>query len=102
MKKGLLVRVCALVLGTCAGFGVHEPLNVTIAECTPVETGVLEQRYAVKVRLRNRTAVRRGVDRSAGGEMVRLKRQGPGCPRLGFFARPIRPLPRPPYRSRGG
>jgi hypothetical protein len=74
MKRGLLVLVCALVLIACAGFGVREPLNVTIAEFTPVEIGVLEQRYAAKVRLRSRAAVRRGVDRSAGGEMVELKR----------------------------
>ena len=42
MKKGLLVFVCALMLNACAGFGVREPLNVTIAEFTPVEIGVLE------------------------------------------------------------
>jgi LEA14-like dessication related protein len=53
MKKGLLVFVCSLMLGACAGFGVREPLNVTIAEFTPVEIGILEQRYAVKVRLLN-------------------------------------------------
>jgi LEA14-like dessication related protein len=53
MKKGLLVFVCALMLGACAGLLIREPLNVTIAEFKPVEIGVLEQRYAVKVRLLN-------------------------------------------------
>ncbi len=44
---------CACMLSACASLWVHEPLNVTIAEFKPVEIGLLEQRYEVKVRLLN-------------------------------------------------
>jgi LEA14-like dessication related protein len=53
MKNGLLVLGCALMLNACVGLGIREPLNVTIAQFTPIEIGILEQRYAVKVRLLN-------------------------------------------------
>lgn len=42
-----------LGLSACAGWGVREPLNATIADITPLDMSVLEQRYAVKVRLLN-------------------------------------------------
>jgi LEA14-like dessication related protein len=53
MKKGLLTLLCAISLNACAVFGMREPLNVTIADLRPIEVGVLEQRYALKVRLLN-------------------------------------------------
>jgi LEA14-like dessication related protein len=53
MKKGWVLLVCALFLSACAGWGIREPLGVTIADITPLEMNVLEQRYAVKVRLMN-------------------------------------------------
>ena len=53
MKKGLMLLACACMFSACASLLVREPLNVTIAEFTPVEIGVLEQRYEVKVRLLN-------------------------------------------------
>ena len=48
-----IVLTCLLGLSACAGWGIHEPLNVTIADITPLEVNLLEQRYAVKVRLLN-------------------------------------------------
>jgi len=48
-----MLLICACLLGACVGFGVREPLSVTIAEFTPIEIGILEQRYAVKVRILN-------------------------------------------------
>jgi LEA14-like dessication related protein len=53
MKRGVLVLVCALLASACAVWGLREPLNVTIADLKPIEVGVLEQRYAMKVRLLN-------------------------------------------------
>ena len=53
MKKSVLLLACACTLSACASLWVREPLNVTIAEFKPVEIGVLEQRYEVKVRLLN-------------------------------------------------
>lgn len=53
MKKGWVLLACALVLSACAGWGLREPLGVTVADITPLEMNVLEQRYAVKVRLMN-------------------------------------------------
>ena len=53
MKRRLLLSLCTLLIGACALFGVREPLNVTIANLTPIEVGLLEQRYALKVRLLN-------------------------------------------------
>ncbi len=51
-------RVFCLVLGFavlagCAGFQPREPLSVTISQITPVEIGLLEQRYLVKARVLN-------------------------------------------------
>jgi len=51
VRAGILA--CLLGLSACAGWGVREPLNVTIADITPLDMTVLEQRYAVKVRLLN-------------------------------------------------
>jgi LEA14-like dessication related protein len=42
-----------LMLNACALFAMREPLSVTIADLKPIEIGVLEQRYAMKVRLLN-------------------------------------------------
>lgn len=53
MRLRALVLACVMGLGGCAGWGMREPLNVTIAEFTPLEMTVLEQRYAIKVRLLN-------------------------------------------------
>ena len=53
MTKGLLALLCAASLGGCAALSVREPLNVSIADLRPIEVGVLEQRYALKVRLLN-------------------------------------------------
>ena len=53
MKRAWIFLACALALGACAAFGVREPLNATIADLRPIEVGVLEQRYAMKVRLLN-------------------------------------------------
>lgn len=53
MKRGWVLLALALALSACAGWPPREPLGVTIAEFTPLEMSVLEQRYAVKVRLLN-------------------------------------------------
>ena len=42
-----------LGLGACAAWEIREPLSVTIADISPVEVSLLEQRYAVKVRVLN-------------------------------------------------
>ena len=52
MQRGLRFLACLCFLGGCAHFA-REPLSVTIAEFNPVEIGVLEQRYDIKVRLLN-------------------------------------------------
>jgi LEA14-like dessication related protein len=51
VRAGILA--CLLGLSACAGWGVREPLNVTIADITPLDMTVLEQRYAVKVQVLN-------------------------------------------------
>ncbi len=48
-----IVLACLLGGSACAGLRVHEPLNVTIVDITPMDMSLLEQRYAVKVRLLN-------------------------------------------------
>ena len=53
MKKALLALLCVLSVEACAAFGMQEPLSVTIADLQPIEVGILEQRYALKVRLLN-------------------------------------------------
>jgi LEA14-like dessication related protein len=53
MIKGFLLCLCAISLGACAAFGLREPLSVTIADLKPIEVNVLEQRYAMKIRLLN-------------------------------------------------
>jgi LEA14-like dessication related protein len=53
MKKELLAVLCAISLNACAALSMQEPLSVTIADLKPIEFGVLEQRYALKVRLLN-------------------------------------------------
>ena len=53
MKKALLALSCVISFCACAAFSIQEPLSVTIADLKPIEVGVLEQRYALKVRLLN-------------------------------------------------
>ena len=53
MKPAVVVLACALMMSACAAWRIREPLSVTIADITPLEMTVLEQRYAVKVRLLN-------------------------------------------------
>ncbi len=48
-----VILTCLVGLTACAAWGIREPLNVTIADITPLEMSVLEQRYTVKVRLLN-------------------------------------------------
>jgi LEA14-like dessication related protein len=53
MVRRVLLPLSVLFLGACALFGLQEPLSVTVANLTPIEVGLLEQRYALKVRLLN-------------------------------------------------
>jgi LEA14-like dessication related protein len=53
MKLACVLAVCVVVLSGCTLFGIREPLSVTIADLKPIEIGVLEQRYAMKVRVLN-------------------------------------------------
>lgn len=53
MKKALLGLLCVISLAACAALSMQEPLSVTIADLKPIEVGILEQRYALKVRLLN-------------------------------------------------
>jgi LEA14-like dessication related protein len=53
MLRRAICLTCLLLLGACAAWGVREPLNVTIADLKPLEMNLLEQRYALKVRLLN-------------------------------------------------
>jgi LEA14-like dessication related protein len=53
MKKALLALSCVISFCACAAFSIQEPLSVTIADLKPIEVGVLEQRYALKVRVLN-------------------------------------------------
>src|SRR5437763_1176065 len=53
MRQRVLALLCALFVSACTVWGLREPLNVTIADLKPIEVGVLEQRYAMKVRLLN-------------------------------------------------
>jgi len=62
VKKGLLSLMYAISLNACAALGTQEPVGVTIADLKPIEVGVLEQRYALKVRLLNPAAVNLAFD----------------------------------------
>ncbi len=53
MRRGWLPLVCAVTLCACAAWQAREPLGVTIADFTLLEVNLLEQRYAVTVRLLN-------------------------------------------------
>jgi LEA14-like dessication related protein len=53
MAKGIALLLCTIVLHACAAVGMREPLSATIADLKPIEVGVLEQRYAMKVRVLN-------------------------------------------------
>jgi LEA14-like dessication related protein len=53
MKNALLALSCVISFCACAAFSIQEPLSVTIADLKPIEVGVLEQRYALKVRVLN-------------------------------------------------
>jgi len=53
MYQRAIVGICFLSLSACASWETREPLNVTIADITPLDVNLLEQRYAVRVRLLN-------------------------------------------------
>ncbi len=53
MHLRAIVLGCLFVLSACAAWAIREPLNVTIVDITPLDMSLLEQRYAVKVRLLN-------------------------------------------------
>jgi LEA14-like dessication related protein len=56
VKRKLLVLVFPFVLGIagCAGTQSRlEPLSVTLADIRPVQIGLLEQEYAIKIRVQN-------------------------------------------------
>jgi LEA14-like dessication related protein len=53
MKKALLALPCVVFLYACTALSMQEPLSVTIADLKPIEVGLLEQRYALKVRVLN-------------------------------------------------
>ncbi len=53
MRWGWVPLLCAIWLSACASWQWREPLGVTIADFTPIEMTLLEQRYAVTVRLVN-------------------------------------------------
>ncbi len=53
MHLRAIVLGCLFVLSACVAWAIREPLNVTIADITPLDVNLLEQRYAVKVRLLN-------------------------------------------------
>jgi hypothetical protein len=53
MKRGWILLTLTLALNACAALSLREPLNVTIADLKPIEVGLLEQRYAMRVRLLN-------------------------------------------------
>ncbi len=53
MHLRAIVLGCLFGLSACAAWAIREPLNVTIADITPLDINLLEQRYAVKVRLLN-------------------------------------------------
>jgi LEA14-like dessication related protein len=53
MYPRTIVLACLLGVSACSAWGVREPLNVTIVDITPLDMSLLEQRYAVKVRLLN-------------------------------------------------
>ena len=53
MSLRVIVAICLLGVSACASWGMREPLSVTVADITPLDVNLLEQRYAVKVRLLN-------------------------------------------------
>ena len=53
MKWRWLLLMGSLALSACAAWQVREPLGVTIADLRPLEMNLLEQRYAVTVRVLN-------------------------------------------------
>ncbi len=53
MRRGWILLTCAVVLSACAAWQIREPLGVTIADLKPIEVNLLEQRYAVTVRVLN-------------------------------------------------
>ena len=54
-EGGWAARVCVLaMLSGCAALpGTMEPLNVTLADVKPAQFGLLEQEYAMKIRVQN-------------------------------------------------
>jgi LEA14-like dessication related protein len=59
MRKGRVLVLLAALTGLalqagCAGMpGAMEPLNVTLADVRPAQVGLLEQEYAMKIRVQN-------------------------------------------------
>ena len=49
----LCAAVLAVLLAACAAFGLREPLSATVADVRPLEVTLLEQRFAVTVRVLN-------------------------------------------------
>jgi LEA14-like dessication related protein len=54
-SRWLVAMLCTLAaLAGCAGLpGGMEPLSVTLADVRPVQMGLLEQEYAMKIRVQN-------------------------------------------------
>jgi len=53
VRRALALLAAASVLAACAGLGLREPLSATVADIKPLEVGLLEQRFSVKVRVLN-------------------------------------------------
>jgi hypothetical protein len=49
----LLFSVIALLLAGCAGFGVREPLRVSVAGLDPLPSEGMEARFVLKLRVQN-------------------------------------------------
>lgn len=53
IRRLAFALILLLGLSGCAGWGMREPLSVTIADLRPLEVGVFEQRFAIKARVLN-------------------------------------------------
>jgi LEA14-like dessication related protein len=54
LNRLILVLCCCAALGGCAGLpGAMEPLNVTLSDVRPIQMGLLEQEYAMRLRVQN-------------------------------------------------
>lgn len=52
-RRRLLLALAALLLAGCAGFGLREPLRVTVAGLEPLPSEGMEARFVVKLRVQN-------------------------------------------------